>query len=120
METLTMAANQEKKVSAVNWSGRKKVFSSSANWTRSDWDREWTAWIDDVQSLLNAAGRTTEPLFSTDEQRILNVIHATARAERLANNMIGLRDALSRYRAAVKHFLGTNSQQPAAGERKSA
>ncbi len=85
-----------------------KQFVSKSNWRQSEYDREWSAWIDDVSRLVTASARSlpSGELFAPQEWQILNTIHATARAARIANNMLGLRDALAKYRAAVKHFLG--------------
>ena len=88
-----------------------KQFKSSAIWSQADWDREWQSWIDDICLFLDRAGRTKQrQTFTAAEWRILNTIQATAGAARRANNMPGLRDALARYRAAAKHFLGIGGQ----------
>lgn len=111
-----------------------KQFVSRAVWSPLDWQREWSTWIDDVSAALRQSGRIAAGVtFTPQEWRILDVIQATASTARRANNMPGLRDALTRYRAAVNHFLSIETGsgnvavaeqpkvfQPAAGERKSA
>lgn len=99
-----------------------KQFVSPAVWRQSDYDREWSAWIDDTCQLLLSSGRTARgETFAPQEWQILNLIHATAKASRRLNDLIGVRTALARYREAVKHFLGSDNQpqqssKPPAGQ----
>lgn len=94
-------------LSTLEKNNSRQPVQPRVNWTQAEYDREWSTWIDDVSNVLALAGRTASgETFTSDEWRFLDVIHATARDARMANDMVGLRNALARYRGAARHFLG--------------
>ena len=86
---------------------QSKEFTSTAVWSRADWVSEWDDCFTDVNTMVAAANRNLAcgNAFAPQEWKVLEVIYATSGAAKVANNMLGYRDALARYRAAAKHFL---------------